>query len=60
MLKTHSKKQFASKSHQRARRKAAKKLTQAELVNELMTNAIAADRDLIERYRKFFGEHKEK
>ena len=42
------------------RRKAAKKLTQAELVNELMTNAIAADRDLIERYRKFFGEHKEK
>ena len=60
LLKTHSKKQFASKSHQRARRKAAKKLTQAELVNELMTNAIAADRDLIERYRKFFGEHKEK
>lgn len=39
---------------------AAKKLTQAELVNELMTNAIAADRELIERYRKFFGEYKEK
>lgn len=37
---------------------AAKKLTQAELVNELIKNAIAANRDLIEQYRTFFGEHK--
>ena len=28
-----------------------KKMTQAELINELIKNAIDADRDLIERYR---------
>ena len=30
---------------------AVKKMTQAELINELIKNAIDADRDLIDRYR---------
>ena len=37
---------------------AIKKVTQAELINELIKNAIDADRDLIERYRAIIGEHK--
>ena len=35
-----------------------KKMTQAELINELIKNAIDADRDLIEQYRAIIGEHK--
>lgn len=37
---------------------AIKKVTQAELINELIKNAIDADRDLIDRYREIIGEHK--
>ncbi len=37
---------------------AIKKVTQAELINELIKNAIDVNRDLIEQYRAFFREHK--
>ena len=39
---------------------AAKKLTQAELINALIAESVKRDANLIERYRKFFGEYKEK
>jgi hypothetical protein len=37
---------------------AIKKVTQAELINELIKNAIDANRDLIDRYKEIIGEHK--
>lgn len=39
---------------------AAKKMTQAELVNALIAESVNRNADLIARYREFFGEHKGK
>ena len=39
---------------------AAKKLTQAELINALIAESVNRNADLIAWYREFFGEHKGK
>lgn len=39
---------------------AAKKMTQAELINTLIAESVNRDADLIAQYREFFGGHKEK